>query len=155
MGLQQETLKKQLGLGTTAGPISNIQMQRIAHVMGREEVHNPFKIQKNFEGILVDREKDRFIAKLNRDSSVRNHVNQSNNSSVLDPDTSFNNRYKHTPMKTKVRKSVTHAKNSLLNSLVSSTGKPNQESLASLMNNTEAYAQFFNLSLPANKILEQ
>jgi hypothetical protein len=109
-------------------------MQRIAREMNREDVHNPFKIQKNFEGILVDREKDRFIAKLNRDSSLRAGVDEANRF--------VNNQTKNTPIKQPARKSVTHVNASLLGSLMASDNKPQggQESLGSLMNNTQAYA---------------
>ena len=70
LGLQQQTLMKQLGLDKTQqGSIHYQQVQQIEK--GHDETSNPFKLQKNLEGMVVNREKERFLQKLQRDSSLR------------------------------------------------------------------------------------
>ena len=61
VGMQNETLKKQQQFGATRD----------------ESESNPFKLQKNFEGILVNRERDRFLSKIQKDAHLRGPINPS------------------------------------------------------------------------------
>ena len=58
IGMQQETLKKQQIMG-----------------MNDTEGTNPFKLQKNFEGILVNREKERYLNKMQKEALLRGYIN--------------------------------------------------------------------------------
>ena len=143
---------RQLGLDKNEqGSIHYQQLKSIEKA--KEEGTNPFKLQKNLEGMVVNREKERFMHKLQRDSSLREQFS----SSLLEAQMSYNQGEnsrlfsKITPVKRGpeshiLRKSMnlgsTIPASLLLNAVgapTSNMGSKNQESLASLIS-TDAFA---------------